>query len=187
MSRSNSLVISLIILFLTVSCNTGQSREEVITPQATEFSQTSNPGAYPAPDTLTAPYPGSIISEDPVLIGDIPAPSPGRSTITGVLIARADNPAKRVLLSLAGVIEAADGTPQVAEFDRASAPKTITDDAGRFVFVDVEPGQYALVVDRITEAFLLNDPITGGNFLFESLPGDILDLGELIHPELPGT
>lgn len=118
----------------------------------------------------------------------IPTPSAGAGVVTGTMLLNSvsPEPAYPVLLVLAEVIEV-DGKPMVAGFDRATAPSTLTESDGTFIFPDVKPGKYALVVDRIMDAFLLNNPEDGGDLLFEVKPGEITDAGTLTFDSLPIT
>jgi hypothetical protein len=118
----------------------------------------------------------------------IPTPIAGAGIVAGTMLLNSvsPEPAYPVLLVLAEVIEV-DGKPMVAGFDRATAPSTLTESDGAFIFTDVKPGKYALVVDKIIDAFLLNNPKDGGDLLFEVKPGEITDAGTLIFDSLPIT
>jgi len=147
--------------------------------------------AYPGPQASSYPGPGSPteLSASPVpLISVIATPStPDKSTVTGVLqlSPSAPQPVAGVVLCLAEIVPSASGTPWLAGFDRQTSPCTQADGAGRFVFIDVAVGKYSLVLDRFADAYLLNDPKSGGDFVFEAQPGQILDLGNLAYLSLP--
>ncbi len=120
----------------------------------------------------------------------IPTPSnPNAATVTGYLLEgeNAAQPVSGVIVALAEVVLNAAGTPTAAGYDRQAAPKAETDQDGRFVFRDVKPGHYAFILDRITEAYMLNDPKSGGDMLFNLEPGQILNVGRLVYPKLPGA
>lgn len=123
------------------------------------------------------------------LITVVPTPSkPDRATITGVLLQdpSTPRPVSGALLYLASLIAGPSGTPSVATLDRTSPLRTQTDRAGRFVFIDVPIQKYALVLDRITATYLLNNPKDNSDLLFEPKPNQILDVGDLVYPVLPG-
>ena len=109
-------------------------------------------------------------------------------SITGVLQRNTGSPVSvsNAILYLGSVHLDASGTPILAGLDKQTAPRTQTDQSGRFVFVDVPPGTYVLILDRVFEAFLLNDPISGKDFLIKPQAGQILDLGKLVYASLPG-
>jgi hypothetical protein len=118
----------------------------------------------------------------------MPTPSDEQAVITGVLLQGTSElkPVVNAILYLADIINSSDGIKAAASFDRQSSPNTQTDKNGRFVFTEVEPGEYALVLDRIYNSFLLQDP-DGGDFLFTAEAGEVLDLGDLDYLSLPGT
>lgn len=123
------------------------------------------------------------------LITVIPTPSEqDKATITGVLLTNrgAPSPVAGVILYLAEIVPEAQGTPFLAGFERTTSPRTLTDLAGRFVFADVLPDQYSLVLDWVYQAFLLDHPETGSDFIFEPQPGQVLDLGNLVYETIPG-
>lgn len=59
----------------------------------------------------------------------------------------------------------------------------LSHEKGYFVFADVPPDTYGLVIVCPTGSFLLGDPDTGGDFLITVKSGEQLDLG-LLH--IPG-
>lgn len=134
-----------------------------------------------------APYPLTEPSFPPIIV--IPTPSaPNKATVTGILLVKGNPPRPVVgaLLYLADIIPEARGTPWLAGFERQFSPRTQTDNAGRFVFLDVPAGKYSLVLDRVSQAFLLRNPQDESDLLFEPEPGQVLDLGNLVYPSLPG-
>jgi hypothetical protein len=117
-----------------------------------------------------------------------PVPSSDRGSITGILQRNTSSPVSvnDAILYLGSVHLDAGGTPILAGLDKQAAPRTQTDQSGRFVFADVPPGTYVLILDRIHEAFLLNDPTSGKDLLIKLQAGQILDLGKLVYASLPG-
>jgi hypothetical protein len=121
-------------------------------------------------------------------ISDVPAPSANLATVTGYLMVDpgAPKPVEHVILYLGEIIPETGGTPFVAGFERTTSPRTLTDANGRFVFTDVEPGPYTLILDKIAESYMLGDPDNpGGDFIFDAQPGQILDLGQLVYLRMP--
>ncbi len=135
--------------------------------------------AYPVPPSPTQ-----------YTITTLPTPKDDTGIITGYLLENKTHPSApsgTVVIALATIVPGPDGTPMVARFNREEAPHTLTDSNGRFVFEDIPPGQYGLIVDRISDAFLLNDPETGGDFIFTVTAGEMLDLGNLVYESIPGV
>ncbi len=179
----SSTILIFLFAFVLGACDSSNTPEaESSTPPMSiqlETPPSSPDDAYPPPASL----------ED-FTISEIPTPSADMAIITGVLLQQLENapePATQRLLGLGNIIPSSTGEPVVASFNPGSSPRTFTDSTGRFVFVDVPPGQYALIFDRITDSFLLNDPKTGGDFLFFAEADQTLDLGELLYDSLPDS
>ncbi len=153
------------------------------------------PTAYPPAQHTQPPNTGEIAGSYPApepttyVIEVIPTPQGETSTVTGYILQNKASPTPPhvVLLALAKVIIGPDGAPMVARFDRDEAPHTLTDTNGRFVFTDIPPGQYALILDRISDAFMLMHPDTGEDFIITATAGEIVDLGKIVYNTLPGV
>lgn len=66
-----------------------------------------------------------------------------------------------------------------------TSPSTATSEEGRFVFQDVEPGTYAMVMWTPGNSWVVSDPETNKDILVTVEAGQITDLGE-IKTDLPG-
>ncbi len=113
---------------------------------------------------------------------------PGTSRVTGVLLVKINGksqPAKAALLYLAGTIKDSAGKDSFAALDRIHSPRTETDDHGRFVFSNVPPGNYGLILDVITNSYLLMKPGSQEPLIVEVSTGQQVDLGTLLYDSLP--
>jgi hypothetical protein len=122
--------------------------------------------------------------------GGVPTPSKAdHSTITGFLMTNKESPTPvgEAVLYLATIHTDETGKPLAASFDRQTAPRSQTDAAGRFVFVDVPSQQYALILDRISETFLLKSPDDNSDMFLTPGAGEVLDVGRLVYGSLPGA
>ncbi len=177
-SLRNGLVI--VLLMLVLSACQGQSPAEptVYPPPPSSAGEAQSPQGYPGPATPTT-----------YVIEEIPTPGKNTGTVIGYILTNktSPTPAGTVLLALARVIPGPDGTPMVASFNRNEAPHALTDANGRFVFSEVPPGQYALILDRISDAFMLNHPESGEDFIITVSAGEATDLGEIVYASLPGS
>lgn len=114
--------------------------------------------------------------------------APGMGRVTGVLQVGArekPQPAKNALLYLAKTIKDSTGKDSVAALDRVHSPRTVTDNQGRFMFSNVPPGNYGLVLDIITNSFLLMKPGSEEALLIEVPAEKQVDLGTLLYDSLP--
>lgn len=151
--------------------------------------QSAAPEPTPPTSAFTSPLEAPTAS---VFTSPIPAPPAAdlaaQPAVAGVLLRGGETPVpvSEVILYLGEIHLDENGTPLVAGLDRQTAPRTQTDVEGRFAFYDAPPGTYVLILDLIYESFLLNDPITGGDFLLEVEPDQTLDLGNLVYNSLPG-
>jgi hypothetical protein len=92
-------------------------------------------------------------------------------------------PGASTKLQLARVIRDEDGTPLVASAGEKTSPTTVTGENGAFVFTEVPPDTYAIVVVTPIGSFMIEDDM-GKDFLIDIESGGVLDLGE-IHTDIP--
>jgi hypothetical protein len=108
-------------------------------------------------------------------------------TVTGVLSTDSpENPPEGIPVYL-GEVLLANGTPAMASLDKQTAPKTLLGSDGRFVFINVPPGTYSLIVDMVIRTVIVLDPATGGDILIEVKEGETVDLGSLTLQDLSIT
>ena len=182
-----SIIFLMMIALILVGCVNSvpsQAQPTNVNVNPTRFEGAS---AYPSPLGAQS-YPAAEQTDEPALIESVPTPGQtDKATITGYINNRNGDktePAVSTILYLAEVMYQ-NGTPTVAGFDRSSPLKTITDSKGRFVFTDVPFNAYSIVVDKISEAYLLSDPVTGGDLLIAPKESKIYDLGELTYGAVP--
>jgi hypothetical protein len=88
------------------------------------------------------------------------------------------------ILYLARLLYSNDGEAAMARLDKTTAPRAMSDQAGRFVFPNVEPDTYALIYSAVTSEFVLKDPDSNEDLLITVTADQIIDLGQ-IYVELP--
>jgi len=94
-------------------------------------------------------------------------------------------PVKNVILYLAETIKDSAGVDSVAAVDRVRSPRTVSNDRGHFLFSNVPPGTYGLVIDFITTSYLLWYPNAEKPLLIQVSAGEETALGTLLYDTLP--
>lgn len=115
-------------------------------------------------------------------------PSADAGVVSGILLLDSGEEAEPVsstILSLAEVLTDSQGRERAASYDRINSPATTTDEQGRFVFTNIPPGTYGLVLDTVMNSYLLLQPGTQRAMTITVEAGEIVDLGELIYEKLP--
>lgn len=135
----------------------------------------------------TTPSASSLTTHQSSIIDTIPTPvSTDTSTVTGFLLQNKENPrATQNAILYLGVVMMVDGTPVAGRLNRSEAIGTKTDANGLFIFTDVPEGTYILILDRISDSFMLQHPDTGEEMLIEVDGGQVIDLGNLVYTQLP--
>ncbi len=193
------LYLSLLIAILLIgasACASGSSSTPAPTQppaiQPLHASAYPEPGAsspYPYPNagetSNSTPYPGGSVIEGVATPGPIPAPGKDTGVITGRLLGDG-KPAFDAILYLAEVKKDEKGQELMAALSILSSPRAYTDREGRFVFSNVPPGKYGLVLDTVMTEYLLHMPDKAGTeLLFVAEAGQTTDLGDLDYKDLP--
>lgn len=108
--------------------------------------------------------------------------------VCGVLSAgperKSSGPVGGLTVYIAEILFSSEGPSGLASMDEVSAPSATVDEVGRFVFTNVKPGMYALIVKTPVSLLVVHDVITGQDVVFEVNQGSGLDLGVIV-PNLP--
>jgi hypothetical protein len=137
----------------------------------------------------------SILSptEPPVEVSSqILNPDKNYGIITGVLLFNNNGQKvtkENVPLFLAEILADENGVPRVASINRTGSPRTATDSKGQFIFSEVPPGNYGIVLDIVVKAYLLPKPDTEEDLIISVSAGEVIDLGTLAYNAsiLPGV
>jgi len=141
-------------------------------------SQASEP--TPAPTPTAAVLTSTPAPPPPTL-------DPSKGSVRGVLAVGVGEvkPVAGAILYLAEVLKDEGGNEAAASMDRINSPRTSTNTEGAFLFSNVPPGKYALVLDRVLDSFMLLEPNTGESLIIEVAAGHEVDLGTLEYESLP--
>jgi hypothetical protein len=140
---------------------------DVYTPDPGYPSPLVTPFFADLPESLEIPEPSS---DTGIIIGQLLTPGPGGQPYYATLY-------------LAQTIEASEeGYPPIISFSEAENPVAQQDKSGKFLFVDISPGEYALAIWSPISSTIVQDPDTGDYLVFEVKAGEITDLGVISIP-----
>ena len=113
----------------------------------------------------------------------LPEPAPGLGVVSGRFVLELGGSAIIGATSYLGVVDEVQENFTIARLDTQTAPKAITDETGRFVFVDVPPGRYALIYETPVDTYLARYP-SGEDVVVDVEAGKLVDLGVIYTPLL---
>lgn len=162
-----------------------QAATQATVPTAAQTAAATNEAV-----AASSTQPASPLSapQSPLPTPVAPATTKDAGALIGTLVVRrpAGNQAVNgVIIGLATVIRDEKGNPKVSGYEAASAPKSITDDAGHFVISDLKPGAYTVILDAVLSQWQLSDPKTGNTIVVQIAPGQVTDLGTMVYDKLP--
>jgi len=108
--------------------------------------------------------------------------------VTGQLIfidENGENPVPDIMLALGTMLKDDKGQSIVVSYKAATAPRTVTDEHGRFVFNEIAPETYALILDAAIASSMLAYPDREVSIVFDVVPDGLIELGALRYEELP--
>ena len=207
MKKMQSLLLFSMALWLLmgiVACSSPSTQTPAETIQAVETTPNAETGtqpttapetSYPAGDpaypsavqpTLNPAYPaGAPLSgspEPPNPPVELPAATAGNGTIGGVLIRKYEDntfvPVNPHKLILATQVKDDDGNPLLWRHDEDS-PVAQQFETGVFIFPDIPPGTYGLIVNLAVEEMPVKGA-DGQDIVIELKEGQALDLGQII-------
>jgi hypothetical protein len=137
-----------------------------------------NTAAYVPPSVDEPPTPTAVI---PVVV---PTPKADLGIVTGKLLSSdSGNPPYIATLYLGSTIPAnKDGFPPMVSLSADTDPKGRQDETGTFVFTDIKPGLYALVIWDPYNSVVVQDEKKENYLTFEVKAGEITDLGTILYP-----
>lgn len=128
--------------------------------------------AYPQPTEMDTLHPDQI---------EIPNPNADSGVVTGRLLIQGTNEPYLDSLLILGEISEADqpGFPPLVGYSVESDPHAVQAKDGTFVFNQVKPGKYGIVLWSPLSTFLLSDPQTGETIFVIVNAGEVTDLGTI--------
>lgn len=182
----------LLIAVLTAGCSAGEITEtleptdapapsaEPVDAYPYPMDQPTVPvgiSSYPGPDNTSA---GTAPALDLVPVLDVPSPASGLGVVTGFLLVGGEGgqPYFGNAVYLGHALAPSDPAfPPMISLSESEDPLAVMDQTGRFLFVDVEPGTYGLVLWSPVGSAPMQDPATGAYMIIEVKADQVIDLG----------
>lgn len=114
----------------------------------------------------------------------VPTPAETTAVIHGTIISKETNKAPEAIFYLAANSTAnTKDAPAVLAFSNQNSPRAEVTDVGEFVFRNVEPGQYAMMLWFPSKEPFFIHALDGQDYMWvNAKAGDMLELGEVIVP-----
>ncbi len=130
--------------------------------------------AYPGPGASS-----SVDAEANEPLKPLPAPAAGMATVGGIIIDRATNQAPKEAGLYLGTIVIADTGLRVVRLNQEEDLVTVPTQNGQFIFEDVPPGEYGLILFHPDISFVVDNPEDGFSLIFNVEPDQVMNLGEI--------
>lgn len=180
---AKAFLFAFILMIAVVSCSSSTTPQMVTEKPSTPGypaagQQTLSSNAYPGPgpgeEDRKSFYPPSV---------SVPKPKAGLGVITGKVIERGTNEIYLAPTLILGELSFADNpsAPPLVGFSEQTDPKGIQDQSGKFIFEDIKPGKYAIVVWTPISQTLVSDE-KGATVMIDVTAGKVIDLGDVYVP-----
>lgn len=166
----------LVICFLITSCTPAVKINSTSTPN---LPLDANKG-YPVPSPkLPKAYPEPVDTPEPMSTQD-----PVLGSAKGMLLLNS-KPVQNCLLFLSDIAKDSQGKEVLVSVDYMTKNRTTTSNDGSFIFVNIPPKRYALVLVVIPNSYLLLRPGKQEAVTLTVESGKTVDLGRLDFDDLP--
>lgn len=114
----------------------------------------------------------------------VPTPASTMAVIHGTILSKDTNkPPEAVFYLAANSTANTEGVPAVLAFSNQSSPRAEVTEEGEFVFRDVEPGQYAMMLWYPAKEPYFVPAADGQDYLWvNAKAGELLEMGEVLVP-----
>lgn len=189
----------LLIIFALTACSTGITSE---TSTSTTDDQGSSVDTAESPLDANSPLPEPVVEPvaEPVAATEVAVKSPviapsdiGETVgvLTGVLRAKHRDgdvrPLVEAVVGLGELVKNDEGEGYIGvAYSASDSPRVRTDENGIFIFMDLEPKKYGLILDAVVAQTLLTYPDDDlKDIIIEIKAGEQLDLGVLEYDSVP--
>ena len=176
-----------VVLLLALASGCGKKKENVTplpeSPLVGPEKAAESPLTVQEPQPTATAAPGAYAALTPVPF----TPAPGKGVVTGVITRDVRGaplqPIANLRLYLAKMLTGGGDPLALASLDEEKAPASLTNADGQFVFVGVEPGEYALIVKTPIQTILAHDVVKDLDIVAVVTGDQATELGD-IHIEL---
>jgi len=189
--KTKSGVLTVMVLIFTTALLTSGCQTDAMSTSTEQVEEMTAYPAYPAstkkdiPTGVDSGYPAeeTRVEEENILpdVLTIPTPSADSGVVSGKLLGKTDDqPYIAPGLYLGKLIRSNQedsDTPPLIGISTGSDPKAIQANDGTFVFTDVPPGEYVLIIWAPMSIVPITDPETQSELIVTIEAGDAVDLG----------
>lgn len=118
-----------------------------------------------------------IPSTESIVPTPLPQPNPGKATVIGIVVSSSNKPIPQAPVWLAEVVRQGNGGIYV--LDSAASPSAYTDENGIFVILNVNPGEYVIVVGAPESWYEIIAEPSGKAKVWNISPDQIVNLGKI--------
>lgn len=182
--KQTSILILIVLLVFGLTAGCGEKKQP--TPPAPDSPLGLPPQVADSPLAVPEPTPGP--GDYAAMTPAPPAPASGSGAVTGVLTRDVRGlplqPVVNTRLFLARMLTDDNGPVALASLDEETAPLSVTNADGQFVFVGVEPGMYALIIKTPIQAMVAHDVVSDMDVVATVNADQVAELGD-VHVEMP--
>jgi hypothetical protein len=183
MRKASIICIAALVILTLCACN-NKGNLTIDAPNEEEKFSDGYPVFNKPTEDITTGYPITNVYT-PAVVPDI-TPSETTGVVRGTILHKG-KPVIGYNLYLADIAVDDQGNETTALLRRSEAPQTILGVGGEFIFSDVIPDRYALMLYNGVGAVLLLKPdqVVEEAIIVDVLPGETINLGILDFQELP--
>lgn len=170
--KNVKIFLALVLLSISlVACSSNGANNTETYPAPNVVN--SNPTSYPV-DTTEKNSPTPMITQDSSM-----------GLVQGKIYFKG-KPLASKLLYLADVLQDSNSNVDIAtSLDVNVAPRATTDNDGNYIFQNVKPGRYGLILYEGTSSYLLLNPENNKAIVLDVSSGKDVDLGKMDFLDLP--
>ena len=112
-------------------------------------------------------------------INEVDLPEEGKTNFYGYVMVNANDPAPERVVRLAKVYRGAENDGAFI-LDEGQSPSTISGEDGVFTFMNVEPGEYVLMVKKVDGTYMVVSDESKVPIIYEGSAGESVEIDSVI-------